>query len=393
MREYFSMVVKNSLRSRRRTTLTIASIAISLCLLTLLLAVYRALFLAPEQTSGQALRVVTHHRVSLTQDLPLSYERKIEQIPGVKAVTSLRWFGGVYKDASDPRNQFARFAIEPSEFFKVYPEVELPEQQALAFQEQKTACIASRALAARVGWTLGEQIVLVGDTMPITLELSLVGIFDEPGNTPVLYFNRAYLEDSLPPGDPRRGAAQQYYVETQSKDDVSRVASAIDALFENSPAPTMTESEHAFMLSFMSFLGNVKLFLMAISCAVTFTILLVSANTISMSTRERFHEVGILKTVGFSRAEILMIIVGESAVIGLAGGALGCMSATLLCTAIARAAAHGSNFLQILKSLAVTPVMASLTLIVAVAIATVSAFVPALSAARTSIVESLGHTG
>jgi len=393
MREYFFMVVKNSLRSRRRTTLTIASIAISLCLLTLLLAVYRALFLAPEQTSGQALRVVTHHKVSLTQDLPLSYERKIEQIPGVKAVTSLRWFGGVYKDASDPRNQFARFAIEPSEFFKVYPEVELPEQQALAFQEQKTACIASRALAARLGWTLGEQIVLVGDTTPITLELSLVGIFDEPGNTSVLYFNRAYLEDSLPPGDPRRGAAQQYYVETQSKDDVPRVASAIDALFENSPAPTMTESEHAFMLSFMSFLGNVKLFLMAISCAVTFTILLVSANTISMSTRERFREVGILKTLGFSRAEILMIIVGESAVIGLAGGALGCMSATLLCTAIARAAGHGSNFLQILKSLAVTPAMASLTLVVAVAIATVSAFVPALSAARTSIVESLGHTG
>jgi len=393
MREYFFMVVKNSLRSRRRTTLTIASIAISLCLLTLLLAVYRALFLAPEQTSGQALRVVTHHKVSLTQDLPLSYEWKIEQIPGVKAVTSLRWFGAVYKDASDPRNQFARFAIEPSEFFKVYPEVELPEQQALAFQEQKTACIASRALAARLGWTLGEQIVLVGDTTPITLELSLVGIFDEPGNTSVLYFNRAYLEDSLPPGDPRRGAAQQYYVETQSKDDVPRVASAIDALFENSPAPTMTESEHAFMLSFMSFLGNVKLFLMAISCAVTFTILLVSANTISMSTRERFREVGILKTLGFSRAEILMIIVGESAVIGLAGGALGCMSATLLCTAIARAAGHGSNFLQILKSLAVTPAMASLTLVVAVAIATVSAFVPALSAARTSIVESLGHTG
>jgi putative ABC transport system permease protein len=393
MREYFSMVVKNSLRSRRRTTLTIASIAISLCLLTLLLAVYRALFLAPEQTSGQALRLVTHHKVSLTQDLPLSYERKIEQIPGVKAVTSLRWFGGVYKDASDPRNQFARFAIEPSEFFNVYPEVNLPEQQALAFQEQKTACIASRALAAGLGWTLGERIVLVGDTTPITLELSLVGIFDEPGHTPVLYFNRAYLEDSLPPGDPRRGTAQQYYVETESKDDVPRVASAIDALFENSPAPTMTESEHAFMLSFMSFLGNIKLFLLAIGCAVTFTILLVLANTISMSTRERFREVGILKTLGFSRTEILLIIVGESAVIGLAGGALGCMSATLLCTAIARAAAHGSNFLQLLRSLAITPALASLTLVVAVAIATVSAFVPALSAARISIVESLGHTG
>jgi len=393
MPEYFAMVVKNSLRSKRRTTLTIASIAISLCLLTLLLALYRALFLAPEQSPGQALRLVVHHKVSLTQDLPLSYERKIEQIPGVKAMTSLRWFGGVYKDANDPRNQFARFAIKPSEFFNVYPEFKLSEQQVLAFQEQKTACIASRTLATRLGWSIGERIVLVGDTTPITLELSLVGIFDEPGNTPVLYFNRDYLQDSLPPGDPRRGTAQQYYVETASQDDISRVASVIDVLFENSPAPTMTESEHAFMLSFMSFLGNVKLFLLAIGCAVIFTILLVTANTISMSSRERFREVGVLKTLGFTRAEILITIVGESAVIGLAGGALGCVFAALLCSAIATAAAHGSNFLQILRPMTVTASMASLTLIAAVTIASVSAFVPALSAARTSIVDSLGHTG
>ena len=393
MREYFAMVLKNSLRSRRRTTLTIASIAISLCLLTLLLAVYQALFLTPEQTPSQALRLVVHHKVSLTQDLPLSYEREIQKIPGVKAITSLRWFGGLYKDASEPRNQFARFAIEPLELFNVYPVFVLPQQQAQAFQAQKTACIASRTLAARLGWTLGERIVLVGDATPITLELSLVGIFDEPGNTPVLYFNRAYLEDSLPPGDPRRGTAQQYYVETASKDDVSRVASAIDALFENSPAPTMSETEHVFLLSFISFLGNVKLFLLAIGCAVTFTILLVLANTISMSTRDRFREVGILKMLGFSRAEILMIIVGESVVIGLAGGVLGGISAMLLCAAIARAAAHGSTFLQILRPLAVTPAMASLTLIVAAAIATLSALVPALSAARSSIVGSLGHTG
>ena len=393
MREVWSLVMKNSLRSRRRTALTIASIAVSLCLLTLLLAVYRALFLAPEITPGQALRLVTHHKVSLTQDLPISYEGEIGKIPGVTAVTSLRWFGGVHKDASDPRNQFARFAIEPQSFFEVYPEFVLPRQQATAFQEQKTACIASQALADRLGWILGERIVLVGDTTPITLELSLVGIFDAPDHTPVLYSNRAYLEDSLPPGDPRRGTVQQYYVETESKDDVPRIASAIDALFENSPVPTRTESEHAFMLSFASFLGNVRVFLLAIGCAVTFTILLVLANTISMSARERFREVGILKTLGFTGAEILMMIASESAIIGLVGGAVGCMFATMLCAAIARSAAQGSNFLQMLKTVAVTPAMALLTLSIAVLVATLSAFVPAVSAARTSIVKSLGYTG
>lgn len=393
MREYLTLMMKNSLRSRRRTALTIASIAASLCLLALLLGVYRALFLAPEQTPGQALRLVSHHKVSLTQDLPVSYEEKIEQIPGVKAVTSLRWFGGVYKDANDPRNQFARFAIEPQSFFAVYPEIVLPSQQATAFQGQKTACIASQALADSLGWALGERIVLVGDTTPITLELTLVGIFDAPDHTPVLYFNRAYLEDSLPPGDPRRGSVQQYYIETESKDDVPRAASAIDALFENSAAPTRTESEHAFMLSFASFLGNVRVFLLAIGCAVTFTILLVLANTISMSTRERFREVGILKTLGFTRAEILMMIVGESAVIGLTGGALGCLFATILSGVIARSAAHGSNFLQMLKTVAVTPEMAMLILFIAAVVAILSAFVPALSAVRTSIVKSLGYTG
>ena len=147
------------------------------------------------------------------------------------------------------------------------------------------------------------------------------------------------------------------------------------------------------MLSFASFLGNVKVFLLAIGCAVTFTILLVLANTISMSTRERFREVGILKTLGFTRAEILMMIAGESAVMGLAGGALGCMFATMLCAAISKSAAHGANFLQMLKTMAVTPAMTLLILSIAVVVATFSAFVPALSAARISIVKSLGYTG
>jgi putative ABC transport system permease protein len=147
------------------------------------------------------------------------------------------------------------------------------------------------------------------------------------------------------------------------------------------------------MLSFASFLGNVKVFLLAIGCAVTFTILLVLANTISMSTRERFREVGILKTLGFTRAEILMMIVGESAVIGLTGGALGCLFATILSGVIARSAAHGSNFLQMLKTVAVTSEMAMLILFIAAVVAILSAFVPALSAVRTSIVKSLGYMG
>ncbi len=393
MRDYLQFVVKNALRSKRRAFLTMASVALSFCLLAVLMALYHALFLAPPATPGQALRLVVHHKVSLTQDLPLSYERKIAAIPAVKDVTSLRWFGGTYKDARNPRNNFAQFGIEPAHLFNVYPEFTMPQAQIAAFEHQKTACIASRALATKLGWKVGEHITLTGNLMPATLELTLVGIFDDPADTEVLYFNRDYLEDSLPATDPRRDMVQQYYVETASKDDVSGVAAAIDAAFAESPAPTRTESEHAFMLSFVSFLGNVKLFLVAIGGAVTFTILLVSANTISMSVRERVREVGILKTLGFSSSEVLGMILSESAFIGLVGGIIGCGIAILLSLAIAQAARHGSPYVQTLRSFSLTPLSASLTIVAALAISALSALVPAASAARAPIVDSLKHTG
>jgi putative ABC transport system permease protein len=262
-----------------------------------------------------------------------------------------------------------------------------------AFERQKTVCIASRILATKLGWKIGERITLSGTLMPVTLELMLVGVFDDPGDTEVLYFNRDYLEDSLPSTDPRHNMVQQYYVETDSKNDVTSVASAIDGAFAESPAPTRTESEHAFMLSFVSFVGNVKVFLLAIGGAVTFSILLVSANTISMSVRERIREVGILKTLGFSSSQVLGMILSESAFIGLVGGVAGCAIAVALSMAIAQAAHHGSAFVQSLRSFSMTPLSAVLTIFAALAISAISALVPAVSAARAPIVESLSHTG
>lgn len=394
MMDTLRFILKNSMRSKRRTLLTIMSVALSFCLLAVLMALYRALFLSPPDTPGQALRLVVHHKVSLTQEMPLSYERKIGALPGVKDVTSLRWFGGIYKDARDPRNNFAQFGIEPDHFFNVHPEFSMPQEQIAEFERQKTACIASQALAAKLGWKIGERITLAAGMLPATLDLTLVGIFDDPGDTETLYFNRDYLQDSLPAADPRRDMVQQYYVETNSQNDVAKVTSEIDAVFADSPAPTRTESEHAFMLGFVSFLGNVKLFLLAIGGAVTFTILLVSANTISMSIRERIREVGILKTIGFSSSEVLGLILGESAFIGLVGGIVGCGIAVFLCTGIARAAHHsGSPYLQSLQSFSMTPLSAAATVMAALAISTASALVPAASAARAPIVESLRHTG
>ena len=390
MFSYLPLVLRNAVRNRRRTALTVASVAVSLGLLGVLLALYRSLFYGGDTTPGQAMRLVVHHKIALTQDLPVAYEEKIAQIPDVRAVTRLRWFGGTYKDARDTENQFAQFAVEPQTLFDVYPEFRITESEKQAFLSQKTACVASRALAEKLSWKLGERITLVG--MPVTLELTLAGIFDDPGVSSVLYFNWAYLRDSLPVGD-HRDTAQQFYVEANNKDVVSDVARQIDDAFADSPYPTKSEPEQAFFLSFVSFLGNLKLFLAAICGAVTFTILLISANMLSMSVRERTREVGILKTLGFSSGEILGMVVGEASLIAVAGGLLGCVLASGLCAAIAAAMKNAPGFVAAIKGLSLSPLAAALTLITALLIGLASSVVPGLSAARTSILDALRYNG
>src|SRR5262245_3004765 len=169
MFRYLPLVMKNSLRNRRRSALTIASVAASLCLLCVLAAIYRALFFGGASTPSQALRLITHHKVSLAQPLPIAYVGKIRQTQGVEAATAWQWFGGVYRDYQDHRNVYARIAVDPSETFRVWPDYEIPEDQKLAFERQRTACVASRTLADKFGWKTGERITLVGDSFPLSL--------------------------------------------------------------------------------------------------------------------------------------------------------------------------------------------------------------------------------
>lgn len=388
---YFPLMVKNGFRNRRRSVLTIGSLMVSLCLLVLLMAMYEVLFYGGEQTPAQAVRLMMRHKVSLGQPMPLSHEGKIRQVPGVKSVSVRQWFGGTYRDARDTRNFFARFGVRPADLFTIYPEYEIPAEQRQVFERERTACIASRALANKFGWQPGERITLVGDFFPVTLELKLIGIFEEPNQFEAIYFNWDYLRESIAAAG--TGATldtiSQYMVLAESPDDVPRVAKIIDEMFDNSPYPTKTESEQAFVLSFVSFLGNLKLFLLAIGGAVTFTILLVSANTLSMSVRERIREVGVLKTLGFTPRMILGILLGEGAMVALFGGVLGCALAWSFCLLLRNAEIP----LQQLRVMNVTPLIVSISLLIALLIGLLSAVVPALGAARRPILDSLRHTG
>jgi putative ABC transport system permease protein len=385
MARYLPLIWKNSIRNRRRSILTICSLGASLCLLGLLFAVYRALFLADAPPS-QALRLVTHHRVSITQALPMSYLARIRQVPGVRAAMVWQWFGGTYKDARDQRNFFARFAVDSDVFWLMRPEFEAPDEVKRGFERLRTGAVAEETLAHRMGWKPGEKILITGDIFPVNLDLTLVGTFKDPEKAEALYFSREYLRELIGAG--RGDTAGAFAVLADSPDDVPKVAKAIDDMFDISSAQTKTESEQAFALSFVSFLGNVKLVLMVVCAAVTFTILLVSANTMAMSVRERIREVGILKTLGFTNGAVLGIILGEAAIIALIGGAVG----ILLGQGLTFLLRQGPAYIQALKTLSITPGVGLVCLAFAMVIGVVSAFIPAAGAARTSILDALRTT-
>lgn len=385
MLRYLPLVVKNCWRNRRRTLLTIISVGVSMCLLGVMMAMYHAFYLS-DPTPEQALRLITRNRVSLTFALPQFYQQRIRQIPGVREVMLSQWYGGTYKDSRDPKNMFARFAIEPDKIFTIFGEFRVPEDQKRAFQRERTACMIGRDLADKFNFHLGDRITLVGDIFPGQVELTVRAIFDSPRISEVLYFNREYLEESLPVA--RRGSIGTLNILTDSPESAPRIANAIDNEFRNATAQTRTESEQAFILSFVSFLGNVKLFLLSICAAILFTILLVSANTMAMSVRERVREVGILKTLGFSPAAILGMILGEACTISVVGGGIGFLLSTILSSGVRKSPAGG--FLPAIRPF--EPTVAAACILTAVAIGMISAFVPAWNASRTSIIDALKST-
>jgi putative ABC transport system permease protein len=295
MFRHLPFIIKNTLRNRRRSVLTILSIAASLCLLGVLMALYHAFFFT-EATPEQALRLITRNRVSIANVMPISYMEKIRTVQGVREVMVTQWYGGVYKDARDMKNFFGRFAVEPEKLFTLYTEYRIPEDQKQAFLRERSACVMGRPLVERLGLKLGDRITLVGYIFPGTMEFVIRGIYDARRDNENMFFHHKYLMESLSLG--RRDFAGTFMILADSPQSVPRIAQAVDEMFRNSPQQTKTDTEKAFELSFLSYLGNVKMFLLSICGALTFTVLLVSANTMAMSVRERIREIGILKTLG-----------------------------------------------------------------------------------------------
>ena len=385
---FLPLILKNSLRNRRRSFLTISSLAISLCLLGVLMALYYALFLS-EPKADQALRLITRHKVSITMVMPLYYREKIRAVPGVREVVTWQWFGGLYKnEAREQRYFFPRFGVEANRLFEVYRNFEIPEEQKRAFISDRRACIVSRAVAKAQGLNLGDRVYIKGNIFPMDLDLTVKGIYDMDDGNDGLWFHLEQIEEGLKRLGSNRSFAGTFTILANSLEDVPRIQKAVDEMFANSEAPTRTETEQAFAVSFLAFLGNIKLILLSICAAVTFTILLVAANTVAMSVRERVREVGVLKTLGFTQQKILALLLGESLAIALAGGAIGLFLAQGLCRVLA---AGLSAFVPPDQVAIRTPVFLAL-LGVSLLIGLASSAVPAWNASRTPILDALRVT-
>jgi putative ABC transport system permease protein len=376
-------VAKNAFRNKRRSVLTALSIMFSLLLLTVMMTIWRGFYI-DQGAPDSALRIMTRHRVSLAFFLPAYYRDKIRAVPGVVHVVPMTWFGGKYKD-DRPENFFAQFATDPDEYMEVAADKEVPAEQIKAWQKDRTGALVDQALARKHGWRLGDRVVLQGNIFPTNLELTIRAMYkiDPPNNS--LYFHAKYLEESVGFFKDRAGF---YFTRVENPSAVARASHDIDDIFHNSPEPTKSESEKAFQLDFIAGLGNVKAFILGICGAVVFTILIVSANTMAMSIRERTREVAVLRTLGFTRQQILSLYLGESVTLALIGGAAGVLVAAGLMLLFTRLPG-----VIVPASMKVTLPIAILALSTAALVGLVSAILPSYNAARTNIVDGLRHIG
>jgi len=320
--QYLPLLAASLRRKRLRTFFTIASIVVAFLLFGLAQAMRSALESGVEVAGAD--RLVTMHKVSFTQLLPASYGSRIRGVDGVVAVAPQTWFGAWF---SDPRNQIPAFPTEPETFLKIYPEYVIPAAQRSAWVADRTGIMIGRAVADSFGWKPGDRVPLKSEIWrhkdgSDTWEVTVRAVFDLPagGDTRNILLHQDYFEESKAFA---KGLIGWYVVKVRSAEEAPAVARRIDALFANSPAETKTSSERAMAQSFVNQIGNVGAILNAIVSAVFFTMLLVTANTMAQSVRERTSEIGVLKTLGFGDGAVLGLVLAESLLITVIGGVLG----------------------------------------------------------------------
>jgi len=373
-----SFIFKNALRNRRRATLTVLSVAASLFLLVTLLVALREITL-PAESLGAALRLVVHNKTAIAHLLPVRQRAVIEHIPGVEAVTPFTWFGGTYK--SDESATFAQFAIDPKVMRQVFVEAHMMDREIRAFERANDSCILGTLTADEFHLKIGDRFSLESREFRCTLAFRVVGIYAGTPDDRNMFFHQDYLDAAR--GHP--GTVSMWFVKVKRAADMPGVIAKIESAFANTSAEVKAQSERAFQLSFVSRWGNIKALVIWICSAVVFTLMLVSASTISMAVRERFRELAVLKALGFRWRELLLCILAESCGLSLTGAVLGIGVACLLFQlGNISDLSHG-----IFVRFQMTPRIIGLALLVAGTLGVVAGIGPGVTVARTSVVAGL----
>jgi putative ABC transport system permease protein len=380
------LVLKNALRHKLRTALTVAGIVVAILSFGLLQTVVGAWYAGANAASDA--RLVTRNAISLAFTMPLSYESRIRAVDGVSAVTHANWFGGVYQD---PKNFFPQFAIAARTYLALFPEFRLSEAERTAFLRDRKGCIVGRKLANQYGFRVGDSIPLRGTIFPGNWEFVVRGIYDggKPNtDTSQMFFQWDYLNETMQKTFPRRANQVGFYiVKIANPDDAAAVSRAVDGQFSNSIAETITETEKAFQLGFVSMTEAIVVAIRIVSFVVIVIILAVMANTMAMSARERLGEYATLKALGFGPGFLALLILGESVAICVAGAAAGIL--LTFPVAAAFSAKMGTLFpvFEVAGSTLILQAAAAL------AVGVVAAIVPSVRSARMSIVSGLRSVG
>jgi putative ABC transport system permease protein len=374
--KYTALVFKNLIRSKRRTFLTVLSIAVSLFIFSALVSVPTVADQILGNTASST-RIAMHNKAGLAYSIPIAYKQRVVTLPHVEVVVPESWFGGVYHEVSD---QFPNLAADPEQVDKMWPDWGISPEQFEQFKKIRTAALVGEETMKRFHLHLGQQIQLRGTLYPFNVTLQIVGTISGKAPPNFLLFRRDYLEEAAG----RPGIVDNMWIKVDKPENVPQVIATIDEGFANSSAETLSESEAAFI---GNFLDQYRMFFrMAelLGFIVVLTIGLVAANTAAMSIRERRGEIAVMRSMGFPSRTILSLLLAESLIIGLIGGVIGCGSAYVLLKVFSVGNVGGP-----LGTIRMPPSILVETLIVAALIGLFSAMVPASSAARRNIVDAL----
>jgi len=387
------LVVVNLFRNPLRTVLTMASVTVALFLFCALGGILDTL--QDSIKVGSESRLVVRNKISLVQWLPMAYRQRIEAVPGVKRVALQNWFGG--QDPADPKGFFAQFAVDDPYYVVYGPDIDIvqasdavapaavPEgadPKLAAYYAEQTACVIGEKLMAKKGWKLGQTITIAGTIFPGSWPFTIRAVYRAKKKSfgdETMFFHYKYLNEK---GLGGFGAVGTYVLELNEPSQASSIIHAIDSQFENAAPATLTETEQAFTAGFVSMYGNVPFVLRVIGLAIVFSILLIAANTMMTSIRERTGEYGVLKTLGFTDGAVFAMVVTEAAVITLGGGLLGALGAKL----VVEGASFPGGFFPAM-SIYWGTVLTGIA--IAVVIGAVSGLVPAVQASRLRIVDAL----